>query len=523
MKVLACDMLSDSALTVFEDSGIQLRREKAVGNQALVEMIGGYDGIIVGEGVYLSEDLLNCATRLKAIGAIGRAIDNVDIRAAGRRGIVVMSRPEGAALAIAEHAIAMMTALCRRIPQAFVSVREGRWERDPFLGLELYKRVLGLVGAGRVGRMVAERARGLKMKVIAYDPYIKTEVMERLDIEPVSFEELLSRSDIVSIHAPQTKETRGLFNKESLTRMKKGALIINCAHPSIVEGDALWESMVSGHLGGAAVDGVLAQSSHRLLGLPNFLCTPGIAAFSDESFKNLSRGLAEDMAAYLLHGTVRSAINVPVISPELMGVLGPYVSLTERIGLLQAQLAEGAFVELEVMISGAITEHDTSPIVRAAVKGLFTPVLGERVNYVNAPLIAEERGVRIKESRTRSCEDFSSLVSVSLRTLEGLNVVSGTIFGERMPRILRINDFSLEAVPEGHLLFILSQDRPGVIGLIGSTLGRHGININRMNVGQRPEGLKNIILLTTGTKATEESLKDLRALPQVDSVRTIEL
>jgi D-3-phosphoglycerate dehydrogenase len=523
MKVLSCERLTNSALKVLEDVGIEVHVNPGLSYDELIGMIGDYDALVTDGAMPLNDTVLDRASRLRVIGRAGSGVDNVDVKAASKRGIVVMNTPDADAVATAEHAIALMLALSRMIPQADRALKEGR--NEVFEGRELCGKVLGLVGAGHIGRVVADRAKAMRMKVLAHDPFIRPEVLERLDVEPVTFDELLSRSDYISIHAPRTKGTQDLFGKDVLGRMKRGSMLVNCSHADIIKEEDLYEALRSGHLAGAALDSFRAGASSRLrlMGLPNFICTPNLSGSTAEAREAMSGQLAGQMAGYLLHGSVNNAVNVPAISPELMTVLGPYATLAERIGLFHAQLAESALLDVDIELSGAITAHDTTALSRAVLKGLLTPIMGDGVNFINAAVVAEDRGIRITESRRASCEDFASLVSVRVQTAEAEHVISGTIFGARMPRIIRIDDFRLEAVPEGHLLFITSEDRPGVIGLIGTTLGKHGININRMQVGQQPEGGNNIILLTTGSSAPGEALRDLRALAQVDSVKTIEL
>ncbi len=526
MKVLVCERLAEAGIKIFDETpDIEVDVSTGLTHEELGSIIGDYDGVAVGGSTRITEHIIEAASRLKVIGRAGAGLENVDLKAASRRGIVVMNTPEGHAVATAEHAIALILALSRNIAQACQSLREGRWEKARFAGQEIFNKVLGIVGAGHIGRIVADRAKGLRMQVIVYDPHIKPDVVERLDLEPVSFEDLLARSDYISVHTPKTAETLNLFNRDSLALMKNGAMLINCAHAGIVNEEDLFNALENGSLGGAALDVFTREppGAHRLMELPNFICTPHLSASTKEAEEAVARELAQQMTAYLLHGAVKNAVNVPSISSELMNTLGPYVILMERMGLLHAQLAEGATLEVSVRFSGAITEHDTAPLTTAVLKGLLTPVLGDHVNFVNAMILANDRGVKITESRTRTCDDFSSLVIVTVKNLEGENLVSGTIFGARMPRIIRINDFYLEAVPEGHLLLIRSEDRPGVIGLMGTALGRHGININRMQVGQQRDGGKNIILLTTGLKASEEAVAELLGLSQVESVKMIEL
>ena len=525
MKVLVSDNLSEVGVQIFRDTpGIEVDVNTGLTHEELVGIIGQYDGLVIRSATKVSADVIEAADKLKVIGRAGIGLDNVDIEAASKRGIVVMNAPEGNTITTAEHAIAMMLALSRNIPQATASLKEGKWEKKRLQGRELYNKTLGLVGAGHIGRIVADRAKGLKMRVIVYDPYIKPETIERLDLEPVDFDELLRRADYISIHTPKTDETTNMFNKDTLARMKKGAMLINCARGGIVNEDDLYDALASGHLAGAALDVFSKEPPGRLklMELDNFICTPHLGASTKEAQDNVAKIIAGQVVDYLLHGTVKNAVNVPSISAELLSTLRPYVTLVERMGALQAQLAEGAITEVRIDYSGIVTEYDVSPLTTAMLKGLLTPIK-DGVNFVNAPFIAEERGIKVVESTSSTSEDFSTLVRLVVKTIEGENVVSGTIFGKKFPRILRINTFYLEAVPEGHNLLIHNEDRPGVIGMIGSTLGKHGVNIARMQVGQEREKGQNVIFLATSSPASEEAIEDLLALDQVHSVKRIEL
>jgi D-3-phosphoglycerate dehydrogenase len=436
-----------------------------------------------------------------------------------------MNTPEGNTITTAEHTIAMIMSLTRNIPQATASLKAGKWEKKKYQGRELFNKTLGLIGAGHIGRIVAERARGMKMKVIVYDPYIKPEAIERLDLEPVSFDELLKRSDYLTIHTPKTEETTNMINGRTIAKMKKGAMVINCARGGIVNEEDLSEALESGHLAGAAMDvfSIEPPGKTRLMNLPNFICTPHLGASTKEAQDNVAKDIAEQIVAYLLHGSVKNAVNVPAISSELMNTLRPYVILLERMGSLQSQLADSAILEARINYSGLVTEYDLGPLTTAMLKGLLTPILKDDVNFVNASYIAADRGIKVVESRSKTSEDFSSLVKLTVKTLEGQNIISGTIFGKTLPRILRINDFYLEAIPEGHNLLLYNQDSPGVIGQIATTLGNRGINISRMKVGEEKRKKQNIILLTTNSFVEDEFLEELRGLKQVFSVRRIEL
>jgi D-3-phosphoglycerate dehydrogenase len=358
-----------------------------------------------------------------------------------------------------------------------------------------------------------------------YDPYIKPKVLEELDLEPVSLDELLKRSDYITIHTPKTKETAGLINRETISKMKEGAMLINCARGGIVNEDDLYEALKSGRLAGAALDVFETEPPGKieLMELDNFICTPHLGASTGEAQDNVAKDVAEQIVAYLLHGTVKNAVNVPSISAELMTVLRPYVMLAEKMGLVQAQLTESGIEEVHINYAGKVTEYDLTPLTTAVTKGLLTPIVKDDVNFINASIVAAERGIKVVESKTATSENFASLIVVRVKTVEGENIVSGTIFEGNFPRILRINDFYLEAVPEGHNLLIHNEDTPGVIGRICTCLGNSGVNIARMHVGQNQAKKQNAMLLAAGSQVGAQVLKELSGLKGVLSVRPIEL
>lgn len=526
MKVLVSDNLSELGVKIFQDTpGIEVDVNTGLTPEALKGIIGQYHGLVIRSATKVTADVIEAAPNLKVIGRAGIGLDNVDIPAASKRGIVVMNTPEGNTITTAEHTVAMMMALSRNIPQATSSLKEGKWEKKTLQGRELYNKTLGLIGAGKIGRIVADRAKGMKMKVIVFDPYIKPEALEKLDLEPVSFEELLQKSDVITIHTPKTDETLNLINKETIAKMRKGTMLINCARGGIVNEDDLYEALKSGYLGGAALDvfGQEPPGNIKLMSLPNFICTPHLGASTREAQDNVAVDVAEQIVAYLLHGTVKNAVNVPSIGPELMNILRPYAILAEKMGSLQTQLVDSGVVEVQINYSGKVTEYDVTPLTTAMLKGLLSPILGDDVNFVNASFIAAERGIKVVESKTTTSEDFASLIMLKVKSLEGVNIVSGTIFGKTMPRILRINDFYLEAIPEGHILLIQNEDIPGVIGRIGTTLGKHNVNIGRMHVGQERAKKQNVILLSTDVSVKDDILEKVRALEHVFSARRIEL
>ncbi|MEJ2589509.1 MAG: phosphoglycerate dehydrogenase [Deltaproteobacteria bacterium] len=526
MKVLVSDPLSDVGIDILrKEPEIDVDVNTGLTPEALKEIIGAYDGLAIRSATRVSPDILDAAHKLKVIGRAGIGLDNVDIPEASKRGIVVMNTPEGNTITTAEHTMALIMALSRKIPQGTASLKRGEWEKKQLKGRELFNKTLGLIGVGHIGRIVADRAKGMKMKVIAYDPYIKPDTVEKLDLEPVSLDALLDRADYITIHTPKTEETTGMFNRETIHRMKPGAMLINCARGGIVDEDALYEALKSEHLGGAALDVFATEPPGKtpLMELPNFICTPHLGASTREAQDNVAKDVAEQIIAYLLHGTVKNAVNVPSISAELMTVLRPYATLLERMGSFQAQIAESAIVEARIHYSGNVTDYDVTPLTTAMLKGLLTPILQYDVNYVNAPFIAADRGIKVVESKSRTSENFASLVKLTVKTLEEDHIVSGTIFGRDLPRILRINNFYLEAIPEGHSLLIHNENTPGVIGRIASTLGTNGINISRMQVGEEKEKRQNVIFLTTNVSVDDDIIGELAKQEHIFSAKRIEL
>ena len=526
MKVLVSDNLSKVGIEIFEKTpGIQVDVKTGLKPEELKEVIKDYDALVIRSATKVTADIIAAADKLKVIGRAGIGLDNVDIPAATQRGIVVMNTPEGNTITTAEHAIAMIMALSRNIPQATASLKAGKWEKKQLQGKELYNKTLGIIGAGHIGRIVADRAKGLKMNVIVYDPYVKPEVLSELGAEGVDFDELLRRSDYVTIHTPRTPETMNLINKDTLSKMKKGAMLINCARGGIVNEDDLYDALASGHLAGAALD-VFSQEPPgkiKLMELDNFICTPHLGASTKEAQDNVARDVANQIVAYLLEGTVTNAVNVPSISGDLVKILRPFALLAEKMGLLQVQVGEGGIREIEIKYAGAVSQYDSRPLTAALLKGVLTPALKDEVNFVNAPVIASERGIKVVESKTETSEDFASLVVTRVKTDEGENIVSGTVFGKNIPRILRIDDFYLEAFPEGHNLLIKNRDVPGVIGAITSTLGSKGYNIARMHVGQDREKGENGVFLATDSPVNDEVLSQLNSIDDVLSIRRIEL
>ncbi len=525
MKVLVSDNLSEVGIQMFREAeGIEVDVKVGLSPEDLKAIIGNYDALAIRSATSVTEELLEAATRLKVIGRAGIGLDNVDIPAATKRGVVVMNTPGGNVVTTAEHAIALMLALTRNIPGGTASLKAGRWDKKKLQGREIFNKVLGVIGFGKIGSIVADRARGLKMQVIVHDPFVTPEQIENKGFKPVSLEELYQQSDYITVHVPKLKNTIGLINKDAFKQMKDGVMIINCARGGIVNEADLCDAMKSGKVAGAALDVFETEPPGlcSLFEMDRLVCTPHLGASTLEAQNNVSASVAEQIINYLKTGTVVNAVNVPSVTGELLEKLGPFLSLADRMGCLLAQLSKGPIKEVAIEITGDFQGLDLSPISTAVLKGLLTPVVKDDVNFVNANMIAKERGIKVTESTSDESEDYLNLIIVRVTTTEMTTEVTGTIFGKKEPRIVKINNFRLELIPSGHLALIHNLDKPGAIGSIGSTLGKHNINIGRMQVGQEEEGERNVIFLETDTPIPEDVIEELRALPLIKTVTPLE-
>jgi D-3-phosphoglycerate dehydrogenase / 2-oxoglutarate reductase len=526
MRVLVSDPLAEVGVNLFRETpGIEVDVKTGLVTDELKAIIGQYDGLVIRSATKVTAEVIRAATRLKVIGRAGIGLDNVDIPTATQHGIAVMNTPTGNTVTTAEHAIAMLMALSRNIPQATASLKNGKWDKKILQGRELFNKTLGIIGAGNIGRIVADRAMGLKMNVIVYDPYINPQVIEKMNLSVVSLEELLSRADYITIHTPKTPETSHLINRDTISRMKPGAMLINCARGGIVDENDLYDALKEGRLAGAGLDVFEREPPNglKLMELPNFICTPHLGASTSEAQQNVAKDVAEQIIDYLLNGVAKNAVNVPHISAELINILKPYALLMEKLGALQAQLSDGGLRQVSVKYAGHISQYDTASLTAAALKGLLAPALKDDVNFINAPLIAAERGIKVLETKTSTSQDFASLVVFKVESVEGENVVAGTIFGNNLKRLLRINELYLEAAPSGHLLLIRNENVPGVLGMIGATLGKHDANIDWMQVAKDSKTGRNNILLSTGSAASDAAVDALRASSGILAVRRIEL
>jgi D-3-phosphoglycerate dehydrogenase len=525
-RVLISDSLADEGLAVLEATpALEVDYRPEIDPEALRRALPGAAALVIRSGTKVTRELLGAAQGLRVIGRAGIGVDNVDLAAATERGVIVMNTPEGNAITTAEHAIALLFSLARQIPQATASLRAGRWEKAHFSGTELYNQVLGLIGLGNIGSVVADRARGLRMRVIACDPIVSEERAARLGVELVSLEELLQRADAISVHVPLTEGTRGLLGDAAFARMKDGVLIVNAARGGVVDEAALLRALESGKVRGAALDVFEKEPvdpRHPLLQRDDVVCTPHLGAATSQAQLNVAIAVAEQVRDYLTRGVVRNAVNLPSVSAEELEQLRPFIVLGEKLGLFQGQVAQ-RMTEIDVEYAGEIASRNVQPITLAVLRGVLAPWVGDAVNYVNAPLVAQRHGIRVIESKLAEAEDFLSLLTVRVRTRDREHLVAGTPFGKTQPRIVRVDDFQLEAIPEGASLLIHNHDRPGVVGNVGTTLGDARINISRMQLALHPRNGEALQLLNVTPTPTELVLERLRAIDGVERVLLLDL
>jgi D-3-phosphoglycerate dehydrogenase len=527
MKVLISDNLAPIGEKILKEAGLEVDVKTGLAPEELKALIPEYDGLVIRSATKVRQDILEAATKLKVVGRAGIGLDNVDIPTASEKGIVVMNAPDGNSTTAAEHAIAMMMSLARNIPQATASMKAGQWEKKSFMGREVTGKVLGIVGIGRIGSIVASRAQGLQMKVIAYDPFMPQELVEKIGVERVELMELARRADFISVHTPLTKDNRHMLSTDFFAAMKPGGMFIDCARGGIVDEEALYIALKEGQIAGAALDVFEKEpttlETTPLLGLNNFICTPHLGASTSEAQENVAIAIAEQVADYLLKGAVRNAVNVPSVSDEVLARIGPYITLGEMLGSLHMQISKGGVEEVRLEYSGDIAEQHVGPVTVAFLKGLFAPILQDAVNFVNAPLIAKERGIRVVESKSTCSADFTSLLRITVKTNEGENMLAGTVFGTKEPRLVRLNSFRLEALPAGPMLLVYNKDVPGVIGALGTTIGAAGVNISSMVVGQEEQSSQNVILLNTDRPVSKELLAQVMELNHIAHAMVLEL
>lgn len=527
MKILISDSMSNKAVEILKSTpGLEVDVITGMKPEELKAKIKDYHGLVVRSATKATAEILEAAENLKVIGRAGTGVDNVDTVVATRRGIVVMNTPGGNTVTTAEHAVSMLMALARKIPQATASMRRGEWEKKKFEGTEVTGKTLGILGVGNIGSVVANRAQGLKMNVIAYDPFISAEAADKLGITLVSIDDLYKKSDFISVHVPLTNDTKNLVNAEAFKKMKKGVKIINCARGGIVcEADlavAIREKIVSG----AACDVFEKEpvpADNPLLQMEEVILTPHLGASTFEAQENVAIAIAEQIADYLTTGTIRNAVNVPSIPAELLGALNPYISLGEKLGSFQGQILKGALEEISVEYSGDVVSYDVAPITIACLKGILDQVLDQYVNFVNAPFVAKERGIKVVEIKSSRTTDFASSITIKVKTKEKESVIEGALFGKKEPRIVRIDSFFLDAVPEGYLLLLHNEDKPGVIGNVGTLLAANNINIARLHLGRQSVGGEAVSVWNIDTPPSKGMLEKIMKLPHMINASVVEL
>jgi D-3-phosphoglycerate dehydrogenase len=526
MKVLVSDVLGEVGIKMFqEEPGLEVDVKTGLAPDELKSIIGEYDALVIRSATQVTEEILQAAKALKVVGRAGIGLDNVDIPAATKRGVVVMNTPTGNVITTAEHTIAMMMALTRNIPWGTSTLKSGLWEKKKLQGREVFNKVLGVIGIGKIGSIVADRARGLKMRVVVHDSFVAPEQIEKAGFESVSLDELYRRADYITLHVPKLKDTLGLLNKAAFEKMKDGVMIINCARGGIVDEADLNEALLSGKVAGAALDVFEHEPPGvcPLFEVDRVICTPHLGASTREAQTNVAVQVAEQIIAYLKGGTIINAVNVPAVSGELLEKIGPLLTLSDRMGCLLAQLAAGPVKEVVIEYAGDFQDLDLSPLTTAVLKGLLTPMVKDDVNFVNAEVLAKERGIKVTETTIPEADEFINLITVKAYFDDGKSKVAGTIFGQKDPRVVNINNFRLELHPHDRFILIHNHDKPGAIGSIGNLLGDHKINISRMRVGQEEGGDKTMIFLRTNEIIPEDVMEKLRQLPLNITVSSFEL
>lgn len=522
-RVLISDKMDPNAARIFAERGCDVDVKPGMTKEELIACIGEYDGLAIRSATKVTADVLDAATNLKVIGRAGIGVDNVDIPYASSKGVVVMNTPFGNSITTAEHAIAMMFALARQIPEANAKTQAGLWPKNDFMGVEVTGKTLGLIGAGNIGSIVASRAIGLKMRVVAYDPFLTHERAVEMGVEKADLGVLLERADFITLHTPLTDETRNILNRERLEKCKKGVRIINCARGGLVDEAALKEMLDSGHVAGAALDVFESEppaKDHPLFGTPNFICTPHLGASTNEAQVNVALQVAEQLADFLVTGGVTNALNMPSLSAEEAPKLRPYMALAENLGSLVGQLAHGDLPKISIETEGAAAQLNQKPIVGAVLAGLMKRY-SQSVNMVNAPFLAKERGMVVREIRNEREGVYHTLVRVTVETSQGSRSVAGTLFSDGAPRLVEMFGISIEAALEGSMLYISNTDMPGFIGSVGALLGEAGINIGTFHLGRREAGGEAILLLSVDSPVPADLIEKIAKVRNVKRVQPL--
>ena len=523
-RVLISDALSPAAVQIFKDRGVDVDFQPNLGKDKdrLAAAIDGFDGLAIRSATKVTPKILEHAQSLKVIGRAGIGVDNVDIPAATARGVIVMNTPFGNSITTAEHAITLMLALARQIPQADASTQQGKWEKNKFMGVEITGKTLGIVGCGNIGSIVAERAHGLRMKVVAFDPYLSPERAVDLGVEKVDLDELLRRADFITLHTPLTDKTRNIIDAAALAKSRKGVRIINCARGGLVDEQALRAALDTGHVGGAAFDVFTVEpaTENPLFGHPNVVCTPHLGASTTEAQENVALQVAEQMSDYLLNGAISNAVNFPSITAEEAPRLRPYVELAEKLGSFAGQLTETGIGKVTVTYEGGTAEMKTKALTSAALAGLLRPILQD-VNVVSAPIVARERGIVVEETTREHAGDFESLITVTVTTERQQRAVTGTVFADGKPRIVNIKGIRMDAEFGPSMIYVTNDDKPGFVGRFATLLAEAGINIATFHLGREAPGGDAIALVEIDGSVPADVLSKIQELPHVRQAKPL--
>jgi len=520
-RVLIADKLSPAAVDIFKQRGVDADVKTGLSKEELLKIIGDYDGLAVRSATKADKDVIAAAGKMKVIGRAGIGVDNVDIPSATAAGIVVMNTPFGNSITTAEHAIAMMFALARQLPAADLSTQAGKWEKNRFMGVELYAKTLGLIGAGNIGSIVADRALGLKMKVVAYDPFLSPERAVEIGVEKVELDELLARADIITLHTPLTDKTRNILSAENLAKTRKGVLIVNCARGGLVDEAALRKLLDDGHVGGAAFDVFVEEpaKANPLFGAENFVATPHLGASTNEAQENVALQVAEQMSDYLLTGAVMNALNSPSVTAEEAPRLKPFIALADKLGAFAGQMVDFGIKAIDIAYEGEVAKLNAKPLTAAALAGVMRPMLAE-VNMVSAPAVAKERGITVSETRQEDSPIYESLIRITVTTEKGKRSFAGSVLAGA-PRVVEVKGMDLDAPFGPTMLYVNNLDKPGFIGALGGLLADANVNIATFNLGRVSAGDDAIALVGVDQPPTEALIGKIQTLPHVKEARAL--
>lgn len=525
MKVMIFDGVSTDGLNVLKDAGVEYVEMPKMTEEEIIAVVDTYDAIMVRSATKITRKIMEAGHNLKILGRAGVGVDNIDVAAATEKGIIVVNSPGGNTIAAAEHTIAMLMSIARMVPQAHAKLVKGEWDKKSFTGVELRNKVMGVVGLGKIGAHVAKVTRGMEMRVIAYDPFISQEKAKSLGIEMKSFDEVIKEADFITVHLPLTSETRNLIGTKQFEQMKKGVRIINVARGGIINENDLYKALESGKIAGAAIDVFEKEPTldSSLFKLPNIVVTPHLGASTEEAQVNVAIDVAEEIVRVAKGELVRNAVNVPSINPEVFALVGPYLPLVKKMGNFLGQIISGNLEEVEIRYNGSLAGYNLLTLTNTFLTGLLKPILEEGVNFINAPVIAKERGIKVRETKTEEMEDFANLITAYITTDNETRSVAGTLFRNDEARFVRVDDYTVDIVPQGHMLFVPHLDKPKIIGRVGTMIGEHDVNIAGMVVGRKVVGGKAVMVLQIDNVVPEGTMEDINKIDGVLDVKYVYL